>query len=54
MRIAVFGAGAVGGYFGGRLSESVDEVIFIARGKHLEAMKNNGLKVDSINGDFII
>lgn len=54
MKIAVYGAGGVGGYFGGRLSESVDEVIFIARGKHLEAMKNDGLKVDSINGDFSV
>ena len=54
MKIAIFGAGAVGCYLGGRLTQSVDEVIFIARGKHLQAMKNNGLKVDSINGDFIV
>ena len=54
MKIAVFGAGAVGCYFGGRLAKSVDEVIFIARGKHLHTMKKNGLKVDSINGDFIV
>jgi 2-dehydropantoate 2-reductase len=54
MRIAVFGTGAVGGYFGGRLAQSGEEVIFIARGKHLQAIKDNGLKVDSINGDFII
>ena len=49
MKIAVFGAGAVGCYLGGRLTQSVDEVIFIARGKHLQAMKNDGLKIDSIN-----
>ena len=54
MKIAVFGAGAVGGYFGGRLAQSGEDVIFIARGKHLQAMKNNGLKIDSINGDFIV
>ncbi|MEJ2285235.1 MAG: 2-dehydropantoate 2-reductase [Desulfobacterales bacterium] len=54
MKIAIFGAGAVGGYFGGRLAQSGEEVIFIARGKHLQAMKNDGLKVDSINGDFIV
>lgn len=54
MKIAVFGSGAVGCYLGGRLTQSVDEVIFIARGKHLQAMKDNGLKVDSINGDFIV
>jgi 2-dehydropantoate 2-reductase len=54
MKIAVFGTGAVGGYFGGRLAQSGEEVIFIARGKHLQAMKDNGLKIDSINGDFIV
>lgn len=54
MKIAVFGTGAVGGYFGGRLAQSGEEVTFIARGNHLQAMKDNGLKIDSINGDFII
>ena len=54
MKIAVFGTGAVGGYFGGRLAQAGEEVIFIARGKHLQAMRDNGLKIDSINGDFII
>ena len=54
MKIAVFGAGGVGGYFGGRLAQSGEDVIFIARGKHLQAMKNDGLKIDSINGDFIV
>jgi len=54
MKIAVFGAGAVGCYLGGRLTRSVDEVIFIARGKHLQAMKNDGLKIDSVNGDFTV
>ena len=54
MKIAIFGAGAVGGYFGGRLAQSGEEVIFIARGKHLQAMKNDGLIIDSISGDFIV
>jgi 2-dehydropantoate 2-reductase len=54
MRIAVYGAGAVGGYFGGRLAASGEEVIFIARGAHLLAMQSEGLRVDSINGDFTI
>jgi 2-dehydropantoate 2-reductase len=54
MRIAVFGAGAVGGYFGGRLAESGQDVIFIARGAHLRAMQSEGLRVDSINGDFTV
>ena len=54
MRIAVFGAGAVGGYFGGRLAEAGEDVVFIARGEHLQAMLAHGLKVDSINGDFVV
>ena len=54
MRIAVFGAGGVGGYFGGRLAQAGADVLFIARGKNLQALQKNGLKVDSINGDFIV
>jgi len=52
MRIAVFGAGGVGGYFGGRLAQSGAEVVFIARGEHLNALRRDGLRVDSIAGDF--
>ena len=52
MRIAVFGAGGVGGYFGGRLAFSGEEVFFIARGEHLRAMQVDGLRVDSLQGDF--
>lgn len=54
MRIAVFGTGAVGGYFGGRLAQAGEDVIFIARGEHLRAMATNGLRVDSIKGDFVV
>jgi 2-dehydropantoate 2-reductase len=54
MRIAVFGAGSIGGYFGGRLSQAGEDVVFIARGEHLKAMRENGLRVDSINGDFAL
>jgi len=54
MRIAVFGAGGVGGYFGGRLAQSGEDVVFIARGEHLEAMRAGGLRVESIKGDFLI
>src|SRR6266567_5293826 len=54
MRIAVFGTGGVGGYFGGRLAQAGEEVTFIARGEHLRAIQTNGLKVDSLNGDFVI
>jgi 2-dehydropantoate 2-reductase len=54
MRIAIFGAGGVGGYFGGRLAEAGEEVIFIARGEHLRALQTQGLRVESVQGDFII
>jgi 2-dehydropantoate 2-reductase len=54
MRIAVFGAGAVGGYFGGRLAQAGEDVVFIARGGHLKAMQNRGLRVDSIEGNFVV
>ena len=54
MRIAIFGTGAVGGYFGGRLALAGEDVIFIARGEHMQAMRDNGLRVDSIKGDFVV
>jgi len=54
MRIAVMGAGAVGGYFGARLAAAGHEVAFIARGKHFEAMRRDGLKVKSTQGDLHI
>lgn len=52
MRVAVMGAGAVGGYFGARLAAAGNEVAFVARGRHLEAMRKEGLKVKSFHGDF--
>ena len=51
MRIAVMAAGAVGGYFGARLAAAGHDVFFIARGAHLEAIKKNGLKIESTHGD---
>lgn len=54
MRIAVFGTGAVGGYYGGRLAQAGEDVYFIARGENLRALKENGLRVDSTKGDFHI
>jgi 2-dehydropantoate 2-reductase len=54
MKIAIFGAGGVGGYFGGRLAQAGEDVTFIARGEHLEAIQSGGLKVDSIKGDFVV
>lgn len=52
MRIAIFGTGGVGGYFGGRLAQAGEDVTFIARGTMLEALRARGLRVDSIKGDF--
>jgi len=54
MKIAIFGVGGVGGYFGGRLAQAGEEVVFIARDEHLKAIQRNGLKVDSILGDFVV
>jgi 2-dehydropantoate 2-reductase len=54
MKIAVFGTGGVGGYFGGRLAQGGEDVTFIARGAHLEAIRRSGLQVSSIKGDFAI
>ncbi|HVR72441.1 MAG TPA: 2-dehydropantoate 2-reductase [Vicinamibacteria bacterium] len=54
MRIAVFGAGGVGGYFGGRLAQAGEPVVFIARGAHLAALRERGLRVDSVAGDFTL
>lgn len=54
MRIAVFGTGGVGGYFGARLAKSGQDVWFIARGNHLRAIEKNGLKVESAGGDFVV
>jgi 2-dehydropantoate 2-reductase len=54
MRIAVFGTGGVGGFFGGRLAHAGEDVTFIARGEHLRAIKAGGLKVESPSGDFVV
>lgn len=54
MKIAVFGTGGVGGYFGGLLARAGNEVHFIARGPHLAAIKKQGLQVKSVNGDFLV
>ena len=52
MKIAVIGVGGVGGYFGGRLAQGPHEVTMVARGDHLEAIRKDGLRVTSRNGDF--
>ena len=52
MRIAAMAAGAVGGYFGGRMAAAGHDVFFIARGANLAAMKADGLKIESVHGDL--
>jgi 2-dehydropantoate 2-reductase len=47
MRIAVIGAGGVGGYFGARLALAGNDVTFVARGRHLAALRANGLRVET-------
>ena len=54
MKIAMIGAGAVGGYFGGRLAAAGHDVVFLARGKTLEVLRSKPLRVKSINGDFAV
>jgi 2-dehydropantoate 2-reductase len=54
MQFAIFGTGGVGGYFGGRLAQAGEEVSFIARGAHLAAIREKGLRVESLAGDFVI
>src|ERR1700674_5259104 len=46
------GAGAVGGYFGARLQEAGEEVVFCARGENLRALKERGIEVESFRGDL--
>lgn len=52
MKIAVMGSGGVGGYFGARLAAAGNDVTFIARGAHLQAIKSQGLRVQSPLGDI--
>ncbi len=54
MKIAVYGAGAIGGLLGARLARASEDVTLIARGPHLEAMRKKGLKVSGIGGDFTV
>jgi 2-dehydropantoate 2-reductase len=54
MKIAVIGAGGVGGFFGGRLAKAGHDVTFIVRGQTLATLKENGLRIESIEGDFKI
>lgn len=50
MRIAIMGSGGLGGYYGGVLAKAGEDVTFIARGAHLDAIRSQGLKIKSPDG----
>lgn len=54
MKIAVIGAGAVGGYYGALLSRAGADVSFVARGAHRDAIRNQGLRIIGVQGDFTV
>ena len=55
MNVLVMGSGAVGGYFGGLLAKGGNDVLFVARGGHADAMRERGLVVTSVTaGDFTV
>lgn len=54
MKIAIIGMGGVGGYFGGKIAQAGRDVTFVARGEHLKAIRDHGLIVKSIKGNFTI
>ena len=55
MRFAILGSGAVGGYFGAKLAKAGQDVTFVARGAHLEAIRTRGLEIKSAKlGDFVV
>ena len=51
MNILVVGAGAIGGYFGGRLVEKGENVTFLVREKRKEKLNRSGLRIESVNGN---
>jgi len=52
MKLAIYGAGGVGGYFGGRLAQAGADIHLVARGAHLDALRRDGHAVESVHGDF--
>ncbi|HVJ49029.1 ketopantoate reductase family protein [Desulfitobacterium sp.] len=54
MNIIVIGAGAVGGYFGGKMAQAGMTVTFLVREKRYQQLKERGLRVESVHGDFIV
>ena len=54
MRVAVVGAGGVGSYFGGRLADTGDDIHLLARGRRLRAIRDNGLRISGVRGEFAV
>lgn len=54
MRIAIYGTGGAGGYFGAQLARAGEDVTFIARGRHLQAILEQGLRIGTDGGDILI
>src|SRR5580658_2342167 len=52
MKVLIAGAGAIGGYIGARMARAGEDVTLFARGPHLKAMQENGLRIISPDGDF--
>jgi 2-dehydropantoate 2-reductase len=54
MRIAIFGTGGAGGYFGAQLARAGEDVVFIARGEHLRAIREQGLRIETAAGETVV
>ncbi|HMF58048.1 MAG TPA: 2-dehydropantoate 2-reductase [Pyrinomonadaceae bacterium] len=54
MRIAIYGTGGVGGYFGAHLARAGEDVTFIARGEHLQAILRQGLRIETDKGEILV
>ena len=54
MRIVIYGTGGAGGYFGAQLALSGEQVILVARGEHLKALRVNGLRLETPTGDTVV
>ena len=54
MRIAVYGTGGAGGYFGSQLARAGEDMILIARGEHLNAIRVHGLRLETSAGEILI
>jgi 2-dehydropantoate 2-reductase len=54
MRVAIYGTGGAGGYFGANLARTGEDVTFVARGQHLKAIQAHGLCVETSAGEIVI